>query len=200
MMKLFLRVILFVTVTLFGWIGPSWLSESPWARGRSRQPAPPPVYTELRMDQCSDGDTCEARTAEGIQMTIRLLGMDAPETFKKARGKFKAKKGQRFADEAKQALNSKVQGKLFFAEIRGRDIYHRNLVILKTSRKASSSINQDMIREGFAFAYRDKRLAPDISAWALEAEALAKKNKTGLWALPDKERPDEPRLFRKRSK
>jgi micrococcal nuclease len=162
-----------------------------------RKPAAPVevVKTHLEILRCHDGDTCEGRTPEGLKMKVRLLGVDAPEVAGKgARGK--AKPGQAYGPEAQQYMQAHAVGQTLPVEIRGSDVYNRYLAILFTPDE-KTRLNESLIREGLAFPYRGKGVAPDIQAWAQDAERFAKSEKKGFWALPESQRPAEPAEFRR---
>jgi len=162
-------------------------------------PAATPVSTRLEILDCNDGDTCRARNPEGLRLKIRLLGIDAPETAKPKHGKRRAQAGQIYGEEAKRALNARAKGRTLEAEIRGSDVYGRYLAVLfATGPKGRENLNESLVREGFAYAYRGKGTAADIRAWAERAEAQAKREKKGFWGLAAP--PEDPSLFRKRSR
>jgi micrococcal nuclease len=167
-----------------------WAGDSP-ARKKSSTHGDP-VSMELNFVRCHDGDTCLAKTKEGLSLKIRLLGVDAPEVASKRRGS-KSSSGQTFGAEAAVALNKQVQGKTLPVDIHGTDAFGRHLALVWTTRK-TPSINETLIRDGYAFAYRGRR-NKDLKDWAANAEEEARKNKKGFWAL--QQRPEAPYLFRK---
>jgi len=59
-------------------------------------------------------------------------------------------------------------------------------------------INQQLIEEGFAFAYRHPRFKS--KGWALESENRARRQAIGLWAHKAAQRPIQPTIFRKQIK
>lgn len=112
-----------------------------------------------------DGDTLDIGTQR-----IRLFGIDAPET------------GQRCDDgkgkhwpcgaEAAKALRSMTQGKELRCEGDTRDTYGR---LLARCSVASVSINEEMIRQGMAWAF--VKYSTDFVA----LEADAKQARVGIW-------------------
>lgn len=176
-----------------------WAGESP-ARKKSRENQAP-ISMELKILNCHDGDTCSAKTKEGLSLKLRLLGVDAPELAspKRRRGrqaegpKHPISKGQVFGSEAAAELNKQVAGKTLPVEIHGTDAFGRHLAMVWTNKKIPS-VNEGLIRNGYAFAYRGPK-NKDLRDWAAKAEVEAQKNKKGLWAL--KQRPQAPYLFRK---
>lgn len=171
---------------------------SPWINARRREkPSVAPSRTELLIVNCHDGDTCTARHREGWTLKLRLIGIDAPEVAgRKTHGK--AKPGQVYGNEATRYLNDLVAGKKLPIDILGNDIYHRYLAVI-WSQDGKSRINEQMVRQGYAYAYRGKFAGKESRTWAEEAEKLAHKEKLGLWALPEQERPQDPTLYRRKN-
>lgn len=160
------------------------------------------VTTELKIRDCHDGDTCLAETKEGIKLKLRLLGIDAPEVAKNTGPKKNRRPGQAFGNEARDYLNSKVKNSWVKAELHGSDAFSRYLSILYENPvpgaqlKPTPSINQVLVEEGFAFAYRGSGdTSPEIKKWAMESEDRAKKAKKGLWSL--EQPPERPEIFRR---
>jgi hypothetical protein len=92
----------------------------------------------------ADGDTITVLTADRTQHSIRLWGIDAPET------------GQDFGGRANQAASTLAFGQQVTIRARDTDRYGRTVdeVILPDGR----SLNQEMVRQGMAWRYR--RYAP----------------------------------------
>jgi micrococcal nuclease len=121
-----------------------------------------------------DGDTFVFQTTEG-SLTVRMLGTDAPERdlpFSKESSDF-----------LKQYLNKDA---IFKAS--GDDRYSRTLGVLYIDGK---DINLLSIKSGFSWHF--KRYSSDIQYD--QAEESARKNKLGLWALPN---PIHPWDWRKK--
>lgn len=119
----------------------------------------------------ADGDTVTIVSGGNRKLKVRLYGIDAPET-KKPR-----KPGQAFGEEAKQALSDKIIGRLVSLEIVDKDQYKRVVGII---RYAGRDINQEMIAEGMAWAYRSYLHTPYASEY-INAESVARLNRKGLW-------------------
>ena len=142
-----------------------------------------PVYTVVA---CNDGDTCRLKSSDNTQVKVRLVGIDAPESGKK-RGK-KKKEGQPGSDDAKGYLNNLVVGKNVTLRSYGTDMYGRNLAEIIIN---AESANLKMVKEGWAEVYRGKAPSQfDISMYQ-SAENEARKNKKGIWGLPNYESPKE---------
>ena len=123
-----------------------------------------------------DGDTVHIN-----EFKIRLEGIDAPEIrqqCKKAKLKISSILGYTFyknyycGEVSKENLEAKIDGSKIKCISSGKDRYKRYLA---KCFKSSTNLNQWMVRNGHAIAYRrySKEYLPD--------EDFAKKNKLGLW-------------------
>jgi micrococcal nuclease len=112
----------------------------------------------------SDGDTITVLTAAKEQVKVRLYGIDAPESK------------QAFGNRAKQELSGLVFGKVAAVEVKQKDRYGRTVGLVNVN---GVPVNEEMVRLGFAWWYRDyaKR---DVGL--AKAEVEAKTAKRGLWA------------------
>lgn len=124
----------------------------------------------------TDGDTLIVRESPTKSVTVRLVHIDAPE------------RGQAFGTRARQALGELAYGKE--VEIAGisKDRYGRTLGEVFVDGK---SINLEMVRLGFAWAYVD--FSPPVSY--MREQAAAKMTGKGLWA---DRLPEPPWEYRKR--
>ena len=184
----------------FGWWMFPLLSDQ---RVTSKQNPSSFVQTELYFSDCHDGDTCTVKTKEGIQMTLRLMGIDAPEVAKNRGPKKNRHAGQIFGKEAKYYLLQKVNGNTLPVKLFGADTYHRYLAIIFEKEKdgtlKNKSLNEELVEEGYSFAYRSPSAKRGQTfAWAVDAEKRAQKNKKGFWALA--EPPENPSEFRKKNR
>ncbi len=138
----------------------------------------------------SDGDTLQLITPEQTKLKVRLYGIDAPETPKPK------KPGQPFGNQSWQALKQKVQGRQVRLDILDIDRYRRMVSIVWIGNR---NINLEMIKEGYAEAYREY-LKPPFRSSFLSAEKEAQRGKRGVWSLPEYERPQDfrRRIFKKR--
>ena len=123
-----------------------------------------------------DGDTVQIN-----EFKIRLEGIDATEIkqkCKKEKLKISSIIGYTFyknyycGEVSKENLQAKVDGSKIKCISSGKDRYKRYLA---KCFKSSTNLNQWMVRNGHAIAYRrySKEYLPD--------EDFAKKNKLGLW-------------------
>ena len=130
-----------------------------------------------RVVSITDGDTLKILTGTQ-QVKIRLAEIDTPE------------REQPWGTRAKQALSDKVFGKDVRVKVVDTDRHGRTVGKIWLD---SRDINREMVREGHAWVYRkcmkDKSLLDD--------EDHARKEKLGLWSLPD---PVPPWKWRKAKK
>ncbi len=117
----------------------------------------------------SDGDTLTLLTQDKQQVKIRLAGIDAPELK------------QAWGQKAKQALSAQVLHKLITARETGQDRYGRTVAHVYQNRQW---INQTLVQEGHAWVHRQYSAKERL----LAVEAQAKKNRRGLWNLPENQR------------
>ena len=178
-------------------LGAPWNAQSK-GKGRTKKVAEI-KYATLQIESCNDGDTCKAKTADGFQITLRFLGIDTPEVAKTSGPKKKRNAGQAYGAQARDFTSKHVVGKKILAELRGSDAYNRYLTVLyPTLKKEEKSLNQMLIEEGYAFAYRGKMREFDMQERFVLLEAKAKKDRKGLWALEVP--PADPAVFRRQTR
>lgn len=123
-----------------------------------------------------DGDTVVVALQGGKEATVRVEGIDTPETVDPR------KPVQCFGPEASAAMHTLVEGKSVILELKpdeDKDKYGR---LLRYIRLNGEDIGARLIREGYAFSYRSFP-HPRLQDYnALEKEA--KKEKRGLWGEP----------------
>ena len=112
--------------------------------------------------QVHDGDTLTVLIA-GRESRVRIAKIDAPEF------------GQPYGDDARNALASLVRGRKVRLEIEDTDQYGRLIARIYV---ADSNVGEEMVRQGYAWAFR--RFNPGQRLRDLEREARAAK--VGLWA------------------
>lgn len=110
-----------------------------------------------------DGDTLTLLIDGKRELKIRLEGIDAPESK------------QAFGERSKQALSDHVFGKEVRVQITTTDRYGRSIGRVFSE---AIDINFTMVREGFAWWYRDYAKKDEELR---EAEAVAKESEAGLW-------------------
>lgn len=136
----------------------------------------------------SDGDSFELKDENGRKIKIRLYGIDAPEL------------AQDFGNDSKEHLFSLMRGRDLCVKPVYQDDYGRTvaLVYLIENKKADElSINQRQVQAGMAWVY-DHFCRNDIcGTWKIE-EAMARKQRLGLWKSSNPTPPWKWRLSHKR--
>lgn len=135
-----------------------------------------------------DGDTLVLVGRGTGRVTVRLYGVDAPETRKPD------SPGQPFGSQAKRVLMYKVLGKEVTAEVQDRDQYGRAVAVLQLSGR---DINAEMVSEGLAWAYRQFLSGPYASRY-IQLEEQARRQRRGLWRDTNPQPPWEFRRGQKR--
>jgi endonuclease YncB( thermonuclease family) len=147
-----------------------------------------------KVTKVSDGDTIHVTTPEQTRLTVRLYGIDAPETPKvNQRTGHVNKPGQAMGEEAWGVLRIKIIGRTVKLDIIDIDQYKRMVGIIWLDKR---NINLEMVREGFGEAYVEYLKEPYRSQF-MQAEREARSARRGIWSLPNYERPS---VFRKRLK
>jgi micrococcal nuclease len=113
-----------------------------------------------------------------IKITIRLVGIDAPELSNKKR-----KDGQPFSRQSTQHLAALVLNKTVDVKSYGPDRYGRTLgeVFLD-----GNNINLEMVKSGFAEVYRGTPAKGQNMAPYWKAEEEARRAGKGMWVLGTK--------------
>ena len=141
---------------------------------------------EFKITRVSDGDSIEAE-GHDIEIKVRLVGIDAPETSKKKRDP-----GQPFSQKAKEYLANLILNKTVDLKGYGLGPFNRPLVVVYFDGK---NINLEMVRAGLAEVYRG--IAPHkfnlLPYW--QAEKEARDDMMGIWSLEDKY--VSPKVWRK---
>ena len=132
---------------------------------------------QFKVTRVSDGDTINV-TDSGSKITVRLVGIDAPETSKK-----KNQPGQPFSRKSTKYLASLVLNKSVEVKSYGTDRYGRTLGVVFVSGK---NMNLEMVKAGLAEVYRGKPAGGLNLEPYWNAEAEAKKAGIGMWSLGDK--------------
>jgi endonuclease YncB( thermonuclease family) len=113
----------------------------------------------------SDGDTATVGCGQG-KLTVRLWGIDAPETGQKPWG-----------EESKQFLQSLLDGRRITVEIVDKDRYGRAVARLYTGNE---DLGLTMVRNGQAVVYEQYN---DSRAY-YDAQSQAKSQSLGIWSQP----------------
>jgi len=132
---------------------------------------------EFKVSRVVDGDTIKVRAASG-EITIRLVGIDAPEESHKKR-----EPGQPFSQQSTKNLAGMVLNKSVSIKEYGHDRYGRTLAEVFLDGK---NINLEMVDAGFAEVYRgDPALGQDLAPY-WKAEEQARAAKRGMWVQGSK--------------
>jgi micrococcal nuclease len=125
-----------------------------------------------KVTRVHDGDTITIRDGS-TELTIRLVGIDAPETSGKKR-----EPGQPFSQQATKHLAGLVLNKVVGIKEYGHDRYGRTLAVVFLEGK---NINLEMVKAGLAEVYRGGHAPGFDPAPYEEAEKKAKAEKKGMW-------------------
>jgi len=125
----------------------------------------------------SDGDTITV-LQDHTQYKIRLYGIDSPESH------------QDFGTKAKQFTSDLVFGKEVKVIKEDTDRYGRTVGIVYVG---NTCVNQEIIRNGFAWVYEKYCHKPMCQEWQ-KLEDQARTSKAGLWSHPN---PVQPWDFRR---
>ena len=132
---------------------------------------------EFKVTRVYDGDTIKAE-GHDIEINVRLVGIDAPETSKK-----KGEQGQPYSRQSKKHLAGLILNKTVDIKDYDLDRYNRILAVVYLDGK---NMNIEMLKADLAEVYRG--LAPHkfdlIPYW--QAEKEAEDAKKGMWSLEDK--------------
>lgn len=132
-----------------------------------------------------DGDTVVVSPVAGGQFfTCRLYGIDSPETPKRGMP------GQPYGEEAGGELKKLILWQTVEVTTTGDKTYNREVCIIK---KDGVDINLEMVKRGYAWAYRRHLKRPYASDY-IDAERDAREKRLGLWKDTN---PTPPWEFRK---
>jgi micrococcal nuclease len=158
-------VSLLITTSALGW----WFGDQ---RHAADQP--------YRVMQVLDGDTIVVRAARGRDETVRLLGVDTPETH------HPRKPVQCFGPEAAAFTTSRLFGKVVTLEndVERRDIYGRRLAYVYLD---GAVFERELLRKGYA---RLLVIEPNHAhaREMLDDEMHARHTSAGLWGECDEAR------------
>jgi micrococcal nuclease len=157
--------------------------ERPKANSKPESPPAPPLAAKgpisegWRITRVVDGDTVDV-TRAGRTLTIRLIGIDTPETV------HPTEPVECFGPEATEFATRRLLGEpatLEFDPSQGRlDYYGRTLAYVWTG---DSLFNRDAVRRGYALEYT----YDTTYRWQREfqrAEASARSDRLGVWRCP----------------
>jgi micrococcal nuclease len=131
---------------------------------------------QFKVTRVYDGDTIKVE-GHDIEIMVRLVGIDAPETSRK-----KHEPGQPFSQQATKHLAGLVLNKVVDVKGYGMDRYNRVLGEIFLDGK---NINLEMVRAGLAEIYRGRH-APGFDPSPYDqAEIEARDAKQGMWVQGD---------------
>ncbi len=146
-----------------------------------------------RVSHVYDGDTIYIKSTTSGGVRIRLGLIDAPErSYKKSRSKRKNKKGQPFGYKSFKYLKSKIYNRIVTVKIIDKDDYNR-LVGIVFYR--GENINLQIVRDGYAWAYRKYLKGRGDARDYYSAEEKARHLRLGLWR---QQNPVPPWKFKRR--
>jgi len=160
------RAVVVATVAVTSVLGASVLGWWPGGVARTAEP-------EVRVVEVVDGDTIVVAFANGATDTVRLLGVDTPETKHPTRGV------ECFGPEASAFTESRLLGRVVRLEsdIERRDVYDRRLAFVHLD---GHRFNDVLLRRGYAHFLvipPNGRHGRDL----LAAELDARHARRGLW-------------------
>ena len=126
------------------------------------------------VERVIDGDTIQVRVDDGTRYTVRLIGVDTPET------KHPTKPVQHFGQEASAFTKAALEGKTVrLHKDRTGDTIDRYGRWLRYVLLDGDNFNARLIREGYAHAYR--RFPFSKRAEFIKLEEQARRRGIGLW-------------------
>ncbi len=136
-----------------------------------------------------DGDTCKV-FYQGEKQSVRLIGIDTPETQKNNRAELQSRQFGKDIEEIKKlgqkskkyAMNFIKVGETIYLEfdVQRKDKYGRLLAYIWLDKEKKKMLNEVMIKEGYALVYT---VPPNVKYQDLflKAQKQARENRKGLW-------------------
>ncbi|MBP3531382.1 MAG: thermonuclease family protein [Thermoguttaceae bacterium] len=180
-------VMLLAVVALFAFLqgrgvrldGDSATTSAPTASTADALRAVPDVENGV-VERCVDGDTLIVRFDDGTTERVRLIGSNTPETVKpnspvEPFGPEASAFTKRRVEEAGGAIRLVADGDR-------RDKYGRRLAFVYLA-DSEVSLNEELVREGFAKAQTQYRFSSEMKRRLEAAEAAARREKLGIHSL-----------------
>jgi micrococcal nuclease len=142
---------------------------------------------QFKVVKVYDGDSILVQGL-GLTLTIRMVGIDAPETG----GRYKP--GQPYSTKARQYLSRQIANRSVTLKTYGLGGYNRILAEVFTGG-SGTNMNLKMVEMGLAEVYQGSLPKKFDAAPYLAAQERAKKNRTGMWSQGA--RYKSPRQWRK---
>lgn len=138
-----------------------------------------------------DGDGAKGNYKDGSgEVICRVTGIDAPETEKA--WKRKPEPGQKYGEFSKKTLQEMIENREVSVQVsldpkdkRGPSMKNRDLCLITIEGK---NVSTAMVEAGAAYVY-DTFVKPEMRGELTAAEAKAKKEKAGIHASPNEEKP-----------
>jgi endonuclease YncB( thermonuclease family) len=124
---------------------------------------PGQTYT-ARVQSVTDGDTYDVRRSDGQTLTVRLWGIDAPET------------SQPYGDDATSRARQLVQGSTVRVSVEEMGRYGRAVAQIEIG---GGDLGAMLIEDGLAWHYDEQ--APNATEYA-RLERQARNAESGLWS------------------
>jgi len=128
-----------------------------------------------RVVKIKDGDTVVVLDASNKETTVRLAGIDCPE------------KKQDFGSAARVFTSMQIFEYTVRVKVVTVDRYGRTIGWITYGEKFEKDLSRELLKSGLAWHYTDY----DKSKYLQSLENKARKQKIGLWSLPDPIRPSE---------
>lgn len=122
---------------------------------------------EGKVVSISDGDTFTLLTDNRQQITVRVYGVDCPES------------NQPFGARAKQFTSRVIFGKRVTVKVEDVDRYGRAVGIVTT--REGTVLNRELLANGMAWLYTKYCKLSTCRDWK-KLEQKARRSKTGLWS------------------
>ncbi|MGE5255973.1 MAG: thermonuclease family protein [Hyphomicrobiales bacterium] len=135
------------------------------------------IAEQFQVYKVVDGNTLMVRNEKDEKITVRLVGIDAPEPSTSS-----GESGQPFGRQSAKHLASLVLGRVVDVQFYGLDGFGR---MLGEVFAGDRNINLEMVRAGFAEVFRGKPAEGLSLAVYREAEKEAREANRGKWALGD---------------
>lgn len=144
-----------------------------------RRSAPKPTASAIRgpvtLVSVGDGDTIRVMDKNGKILTVRLACIDAPETAQ----------GQSGADATQGLKALLATGSPLDLRPKSSDKFGRTVAEVYAGGR---NVNLEMVRLGFAYAYRDYLKGCDAKAYT-KAEEQAERDRQGVWGRENETKP-----------
>lgn len=154
------------------------------SRAAAEKSSTAPDTQQYRLVRVSDGDSFELKDGNNRSLRIRLYGVDAPEG------------NQRFGRESREHLLDLMKHTPVRMKTMYKDRYQRTVAIVYLCDGKGideRSVNQRQVQAGMAWVYDSFCKEGICSTWKIE-EALARKQKLGLW---QEDKPTPPWEWRR---